>query len=178
MGHDPEEPDALNDPTLLEDEFLNALLIMEGEVCWAATAVGAWIKLDIGKKIRRDRPIHNPHLPNDLMNYKGSLALDFQCYWELHNPEGVVLTYEDCDLGMSDGEIGRIFQIIVDRKITSIILKPEKFDLLIVFENGCRIFLMTDDPLGSENAGYNYIIYLQQASYLESCHKKLKKTYL
>ena len=116
--------------------FREELLKLVGEECWGVVGgvgTGSIIRLSIGKKFLRDRPVENSHIGNEERMYSASLGFMISCPWRIENEFEVFCGSHHTN--ESHGPYKDGFNQIRGQKIIQIICENPSFDLSLKFEN-------------------------------------------
>ena len=120
------------------EAIIGALL---GRKCWHVACggcVGATFQLALGGKVRRERPLRNPKLPESIRRSEGEFGLMIWCSWQLRDHKGPVTSSADESAGLETG---------LDRLRGKTICKVSVDDgwyLRVDFSGGLRLSVLPD----------------------------------
>ena len=140
----------------ISGDFLNELQNLKGLECWSVTAgegTGSRIKLSIGRKIERTRPLKNPQLPSDLRQFYSEFVIFVQdCAWRL-NADKVICTSKTAN--NNDGPMVTGLHTLVGQQIVAVAASPPAYDLIVEFSGASKLHLFCD-CFDQERDGDNY----------------------
>lgn len=116
--------------------FQKTLNLLIGKVCWAVSAgepSGSTIFLNIGEKIKLDKPINNKKLKYGLNKYDGEYVIGIFCEWRLQKKNKPITG--SCEPNTPNGPLIKGLKIIVNKKITNIKLTDDCGDINIYFND-------------------------------------------
>lgn len=144
----------------LISELESALHAMVGKQCWSYAAsinTGSHVSFDIGRKVRRKKPLRNPRISEEERLYQGEFDLYVTCSWRLDWKGEVLCGGEDDN--SKDGPMQHGLRYLLDQRVISAELEPPGLDLLLAFEDDLVLRIFCDELGGEEDAG-NYALFL------------------
>lgn len=148
------------------NEFLLVLQHLIKKECWgfvAGKGTGSVIVLDFGNKMKRDRPLKNPHLTQEQRENSAELSLLVQCAWRLDANDRVVCGAWDSN--EVDGPMLTGLQEIVDRAVCSVVADVPSMDLTLRFDGGMCLKVFCDH-VNVDEAEDNYIFYTPTRTFI------------
>ncbi len=105
-------------------------------------STGSRFKLEIGKKVLRERYINNPHLTEENRKFQGEYSLMVYCSWRLQDKnDKVIASWQDSN--EKEGLMTKGLESLVGDKITNISFSPQ-FDCVINFTSGRYLNIFSD----------------------------------
>jgi hypothetical protein len=131
---------------------------MKGVKCWAAVFGGKEIgslHLHMGRKLPREHPLRNPHLPAEAKTHAGEHSLLIWSSWRLQR-DGKIIASSDSDRDT----LQEASRALVGRRVTGAWVYKDTWDLWVYFDDGLRLTvfcdLLSDEPGGLENWHYRF----------------------
>ncbi len=142
-------------------ELASALNAMVGETCWsfaASIVTGSHVSFDIGRKVRRKKPLRNPRISEEERLYTAELHLYVTCSWRL-DLKGEVLCGGDDD-NSNEGPMRHGLQHLLGRKVIAVELDRPGLDLLLAFEDDLILRVFCDELGIGEDDAENYTLFM------------------
>ena len=144
----------------------NLIAELPGKECWAVAAgagTGSVVDLHFGRKLRRGRPLSNPHVSSLLRECVGEMGLLIECAWRLDQRDQII-----CGSGDSNRVEGRMLtglDRLSFKMVDAIELGRPGLDLCIHFGQNLhlRIFCDHTDPDGDAD---NYSLFAGNETYV------------
>jgi hypothetical protein len=156
------------------DEFETAVNNMIGLTCWSAqiSGVGSLLSLQIGDKIRRDKPMVHPDfkLTEEERFFRGTYILYVEdCPWRLESDESVLTTW--LDDSSPRGQLALHIASLAGQTITHAEITRPGLDLCIRFDSGVTLRIFPDqiDP----DEGDNYALSLVDQTFVVAAQSTL-----
>lgn len=144
--------------TLMVDSFREELLKIQSEVCWGVTAgkgTGSMVSLCFGEKIRRKKPVDNPHLSEDVRNFDAEYCLYLQeCGWRLQTCKQVIAS--SASPNDNDGPMLAGLRSIVGERVLTAEVEDVSCDLKLEFSNGVNLRVFCFGRSGEEWDNYTF----------------------
>jgi hypothetical protein len=157
------------------EEFEATLSGMLGRQCWSFSAsinTGSHVVLDIGRKIRRKRPLRNPRISEEERLYEGEFNLYITCSWRLGWKEKVLCGGEDDN--SNEGPMQHGLQYLLGRRVTSVNLERPGLDLELRLENDLSLRIFCDE-FGIEEHSPHYTLFLPNYYYSVEGRSRIAK---
>ena len=125
---------------------------LRGQLCWeviAGSGAGSNIRLLIGDRIKRLRPIPNPTLSPLAREYDSAFDVFVQCGWRLYTSERIICS--SLSDNSIDGPMVTGLRSLIGSTILEIDLNVATLDLLICFSNGLSFSIFNDVPTDTED---------------------------
>lgn len=130
---------------------------LRGQLCWeviAGSGAGSNIRLLIGDRIKRLRPIPNPTLSPLAREYDSAFDVFVQCAWRLSTSGRIVCS--SLSYNLNEGPMVAGLRSLIGSTIMEIDLNVGTLDLLISFSNGLRFSIFNDVPTdGDDDEAYS-----------------------
>jgi hypothetical protein len=111
--------------------------------------------LDIGAEVPRENPIRNPNLSERQRKYEGEYRIFVQCAWRLESSDSVLCGSGDDSA--AGGEMVRVVQTILDRRILQAEVQHAALDLTLSLTGGLLLRIFCDQTDLEEN-NLNYSV--------------------
>lgn len=116
---------------------------LKGLRCWglvAGVGNGSMMTIHLGDKIKRDPPLQNQHLPEDLRRFQGEFCVFVQgCAWRLRAKDKLVCSWGDTPI-----RIGQKTRSLVRKSVTAVETFEPSFDLKLTFGSDHLLELFCD----------------------------------
>ncbi|MEA2597566.1 MAG: hypothetical protein QOF01_4035 [Thermomicrobiales bacterium] len=127
--------------------FRAAAADLAGKRCWGVAAgegTGARLGLDMGGKVKRDRPLDNPLVSEDVRCYEAAYSLFVEgCPWRVQSAAAVVGGWLDDNA--NDGPMVATLERLVGARV-----EPPAWDLRLGFDHGLALVVFPDATAGAE----------------------------
>jgi hypothetical protein len=131
--------------SVMVKDFISTLQHLVGKNCWgfvAGEGTGSVVALDFGDRVKRDRPLKNPHLTREQRENSAELSLLVQCAWRLDSPEQVICSAWDSNV--ADGPMLAGLQRVVGKNVYSVVVDVVSLDLTLRFDAGLCLKIFCD----------------------------------
>ena len=137
--------------------FLADMNTLETLCIWGVAtggAAGSRLRLAIGSKFLRPKPVENMNLQPELQTHRREYSLYVWCHWIIHDQDRVVMTSE----GNSDpnGQMVRAIEDLISVPITNVELVVPSFRLKIAFQNQQNLIMFPVQMPVSEWDDYEF----------------------
>jgi len=145
------------------DEFASTEIrtLLTGKKCWCAfSTFASTVGLDMGRKIRRERPLR--HVPATAKNreYMGEAHVVIWCSWRLEH-SGVPLVSSDADGTTCETQLRKV----VGRSVRSVDVSSS-WDLRILFSGGFSLYAFPDHVGNDADFDGNWELWTPDQAYL------------
>ena len=155
----------------LQRDLSAALSEVVGRPCWefvAGKGTGSNFTMDFGRKLKRARPLTNPHLSDAAKRYVGEYVLYVTCPWRLQTRSTTVTSWADARKNRRgvQNNLGLMLAGLAQLKgarVSHVALRGPALDLRVTFDNGLSLVVFSDETEATGYPAYNF--YTSQTSY-------------
>lgn len=139
----------------LSQELLSILYSLKGIECWyvSCESIGTTIQLTFGDRIRRARPLKNPHHSEEFRVFQGEISLLVWCVWRLDGQDGALTSWDD-----QQESVATCLKRLVGARIESIETMQPMWDLSVSFTNKLCLRVFCDHVPGDPSFDRNWTI--------------------
>ncbi len=130
---------------MMIEDFVSTIQHLVGKKCWgfvAGEGTGSVVALDFGDRMKRDKPLRNPHLTREQRENSAELSLLVQCVWRLDSSEQVICGAWDSNV--IGGPMLAGLQRVVGKDVCSVVVDMVSLDLTLWFDAGLCLKIFCD----------------------------------